>query len=507
MPTDLLIPLATLVLGLVIGLAIAAKFSGQRAQAAADQARAEAQTQLAVLEQQLTQIPKLEAALNQAQDETDKLSAQLSDLRQQHGAAQSTITARDEQIARDTKAVLELTQARETLESQLGELKAQAATLSAELEAERSQGAQKLALLQQAREQLSLQFKELANEILEDKSKRFTEQNQTNIKQLLDPLNLKLTEFKAQVEKSYDQENKDRSALASQVKQLMELNTQLSDDAKNLTSALKGQSKTRGDWGELMLERVLEVSGLRKGHEYTVQESHTREDGSRAQPDVVIHLPEDKHLVVDSKISLTAYLEYAEAEDDKQRAAALKHHLASIKNHIKELSAKNYQALYGLKSLDCVIMFVPIEPAFMLAISGDAALWQDAWNKNVILVSPTTLLFVIRTVAHVWRQEQQNQNAKDIALRGGLLYDKFVNFVDDLEDIGKRLRMARDSYDKARTKLHSGTGNLVRQAELLRDLGVSPKKSLPQDMVEAALESAQELPAGGAMATDETDES
>jgi DNA recombination protein RmuC len=413
MPTELLIPVATLVLGLVIGLAIAARFSAQRAQAAANQARAEAQTQLALLEQQLTLIPKLEAALTQAQAETDRLSAQLSDLRQQLGAAQSTITARDEQLARDAKAVLELTQARESLESQLGGLKAQAATLSAELEAERSQGAEKLALLQQAKEQLSLQFKELANEILEDKSKRFTEQNQTNIKQLLDPLHLKLTEFKAQVEKSYDQENKDRSALASQVKQLMELNTQLSDDAKNLTSALKGQSKTRGDWGELMLERVLEVSGLRKDQEYTVQESHTREAAAgparRGHPPARGQAPGGGLQDLADRLSGIRRGRRRRATGSRFEASPGLHQESHQGALGQELPGPLWLEVPGLRD------HVRAHRARLHArhlrrrrpLAGRLEQERDPGQ-------PTTLLFVIRTVAHVWRQEQQNQNAKDI---------------------------------------------------------------------------------------------
>lgn len=268
----------------------------------------------------------------------------------------------------------------------------------------------------------------------------------------------------------------------------MSLNRQLSDDAHNLTDALKGQSKTRGDWGELILERVLEVSGLRKDHEYTVQVSHTREDGSRVQPDVVIHLPDDRQLVVDSKVSLMAYLKYTEAGDDEQRSIAVKGHLNSIRTHISGLSGKNYQDLYGIKSPDFVIMFIPIEPAFALAISSDIALWQEAWNKNVLIVSPSTLLFVIRTVAHIWRQERQNQNAQEIAERGGRLYDKFKSFVDDLEKVGERIRQTQDSYERARGKLCNGSGNLIRQAEMLKELGVKPKRSIREEILEEALE-------------------
>jgi DNA recombination protein RmuC len=284
------------------------------------------------------------------------------------------------------------------------------------------------------------------------------------------------------------QEGKDRSALAEHVKQLMSLNNQLSKDAHNLTSALKGQAKAQGNWGELILERVLEASGLRKGHEYDVQESHTRADGTRAQPDVVVHLPEERHLIVDAKVSLTAYEEHANAESESQREAALKRHLESVRAHIKELSEKNYQQLYGLKSLDFVLMFIPVEPAFMLAISHDSELWQDAWKKNVLLVSPSTLLFVVRTVAHLWRQEQQNRNAQDIASRGAELYDKLVGFVGDLENLGDKLDQAKRSYDGALNKFAKGRGNVIRQAEMLKELGVKPAKQLPQKLVELSLD-------------------
>ena len=234
------------------------------------------------------------------------------------------------------------------------------------------------------------------------------------------------------------------------------------------------------------MDGAVEASGLRKGEEYDVQESHTRDDGSRAQPDVVIHLPEDRHLVVDAKVSLTAYEDYVTAEDEGERNAAAKRHLDSVRAHIKGLSERNYQDLYGLKSLDFVLMFVPVEPAFMLAVTHDRELFMDAWQKNVLLVSPSTLLFVVRTVAHLWRQEAQNRNAQDIARRGAELYDKLVGFVEDLESVGNRLEQAQKAYHTAHNKLASGRGNVIRQAEMLKQLGVKPGKALPAGMVEAA---------------------
>lgn len=369
-------------------------------------------------------------------------------------------------------------------EQQLNALNAQVATLTMQLTQERNQSNEKLALLQSAREELTHQFKNLANDILEEKSKRFSEQNQQSLCQLLDPLKTKLQEFQGKVEQVYVQEGKDRSALAEQVRQLMELNKTVSQEANNLTKALKGSNKTQGNWGELVLERVLEGSGLRKGEEYDVQESHTLADGRRLQPDVVVHLPDDRHLVIDAKATLVAYEDYANAEDEKHRDAALKRHLDAVRSHIKGLSDKNYQDLYGLKSLDFVLMFIPIEPAFMLAVTHDRDLFMDAWNKNVLLVSPSTLLFVVRTVANLWRQEAQTRNAQDIAKRGAELYDKLAGFVEDMESLGTRLNQAQKDYDGAINKLSTGRGNLIRQAEMLKKLGVKPSKSLPAPMVE-----------------------
>jgi len=352
-----------------------------------------------------------------------------------------------------------------------------------ELRAERQQSAEKLALLTEAREELSNQFKALATDILEEKSKRFTELNQSNIGQLLTPLREKITEFQSKVEEVQKEGIAGRSELREQIGNLRTLNERLSQDATNLVGALKGSSKVQGDWGEFILESLLEASGLRKGHEYRVQESVKREDGSGARLDVVVNLPGGRHLILDSKVSLSDYSDYCNSEEDLAREAALSRHLVSMRAHLKGLSERNYQTLYELQALDFVVMFVPIEPAFMLAISRDSRLWNDAWDRNVLLVSPSTLLFVIRTVAQLWRQEQQTQNVAEIARRGADLYDKFVGFVEDLRTVGTRLTQARQSYDEAFGKLTAGKGNLVRQAELLKKLGVKPKKTLPINLI------------------------
>lgn len=367
--------------------------------------------------------------------------------------------------------------------------KATIAELNTTLDMERAQGQEKLALLNEAREQLSNQFKALANEILDEKSKKFTEQNQTNLSQLLNPLQEKIKAFQAKVEEVYVNEGKDRSALAEQVKMLTQLNNTLSQDTQNLTLALKGDRKAQGNWGEIILDDVLEKAGLLRGQHYERQGSIKSEDGqTHVIPDVVIHLPGERHLVVDSKMTLPDYRAFASADDEDERAAALKRHLASIRAHIKGLSEKNYQALYGLQSLDFVVMFIPLEPAFMLAVTNDRELFQQAWDKNVLLVSPSTLLFVVRTVAYLWRQEGLSRNAKDISNRGAELYDKLVGFVADLQKVGERIQQAQDSYNDARKKFSEGGGNVIRQAEMLKKLGVKPSKALPAQWVEPASE-------------------
>lgn len=401
--------------------------------------------------------------------------------------ARGLAAERDRWLEQSRTLGLQAEQQREALSAQLTQSRTRQATLEAQLAAERGQAAEKIALLQDARESLGLQFKTLANDILEEKSRRFAEQNQASLGSLLDPLRNRLADFQGKVEQFYDAEGKQRSALSQQVSQLMDLNKLLGEEARSLTSALKGSSKAQGNWGELILERVLEASGLRRGFEYHVQQNHTREDGSRAQPDVVIQLPEERTLVVDAKVSLIAYEECVGAETEEARLLAQRRHLASVRAHIDGLSARNYQQLYSLKTLDFVLMFVPIEPAFMLAVAADEQLFMDAWRRNVLLVSPSTLLFVVRTVAHLWRQEQQNRNAQEIARRGADLYDKLAAFVGDLEDIGRSLDKAQKSYGEAFKRLKAGRGNAIAQAERLRDLGVKPTRSLSAQALEGAL--------------------
>ena len=356
----------------------------------------------------------------------------------------------------------------------------------AALDSERKQGLGRIESLNEAKEALTSQFKNLANEILEDKSKRFTEQNVANLDALLKPLQTKLTEFKEQVNTSYGNEARERFALKSEIERLANLNLRMSDETRSLTQALKGDSKVQGNWGELVLESILESSGLRKGEEYLVQDSHTQTDGSRLQPDVVVKLPEGRSLVVDSKVSITAYSRHAEATDPTVSEQELAAHIQSLRQHIQGLSSKNYSSLYGIGSVDFVLMFVPIEPAFLLALKTAPNLYQEALAKNIVLVCPSTLMATLRTVAHLWRQDHQNRNALEIAKQCGTLYDKFVGFVDDLEKLGQRLDQAQTSYHDAFNKLKSGKGNLIRTAEKVRELGVKPSKNLSAPLIESS---------------------
>ena len=358
--------------------------------------------------------------------------------------------------------------------------------LEAELDSERKQGLGRIESLNEAKEALTSQFKNLANEILEDKSKRFTEQNAASLDALLKPLQTKLTEFKEQVNTSYGNEARERFALKSEIERLANLNLKMSDETRSLTQALKGDSKVQGNWGELVLESILESSGLRKGEEYLVQDSHTLTDGSRLQPDVVVKLPEGRSLVVDSKVSITAYARHAQSTDPIVAEQELAAHIQSLRQHIQGLSAKNYSSVYGISSVDFVLMFVPVEPAFLLALKTAPNLYQEALAKNIVLVCPSTLMATLRTVAHLWRQDHQNRNALEIAKQCGNLYDKFVNFVDDLEKLGQRLDQAQTSYHDAFNKLKSGKGNLIRSAEKVRELGVKPSKNLASPLLESA---------------------
>lgn len=410
-----------------------------------------------------------------------------------------------------------------TLEGELSSLRgerdrliADKAGLEAALAGERLAAQEKLDLLNQAQAKLSDAFKALSAEALKSNNQSFLELAKTNLQtfqteargdlmarekaigDLLKPINDQLGQFKESVAKVIEDAGKERSGLKTQVETLFQLNQTISTEAKNLATALKGSNKTQGDWGEMILEQLLEASGIRKGIGFTVQKQYEDEEGKKGKPDVILNLPADRCLVVDSKVSIDAYVAHTAAEDPVVRQAHLKSHIDSIRSHIDGLNKRDYQKLHGLKStLDFVVMFVPVEPAFLLAISHDEKLFMDAWKRNVLLASPSTLLYVLRIVDHLWRQENQARNAGEIADRGGKLYDKLVGFVGEFQRIGKSLDDARKTYGDALGMLSTGQGNLVRQAEMLRELGVRSSKALPGSLIEKSKDEFSSLPATG----------
>ncbi len=391
-------------------------------------------------------------------------------------ALEERLTARDQSLAQAAESEQQLKLQVASLTEAAGKYRERISELETTLDQERRRHEEKLALLSSAREQMTLEFKQLAGEILEDKSRRFTVTNRDSISEILKPLNEKIAQFEKKVEDTYDRESKVRFSLENEIRKLHELNIRISTDADNLTRALKGESKTQGTWGEVILESILDKSGLVKGREYDTQSSYRSESGSRQQPDVIVHLPDNKHVVIDAKVSLKAYEQYCSSDDEAERAQCLRQHIQSVRQHVKGLSEKEYQNLTGLKSLDFVLLFMPVEAAFTSAVQHDDNLFNEAFEKNILLVGPSTLLATLRTIQNIWRTEYQNRNALEIAKRAGLLYDKFVNFVQDLEDIGNRIDATQASYDKAHNKLSSGRGNLISRVEKLKSLGARASK-------------------------------
>lgn len=328
------------------------------------------------------------------------------------------------------------------------------------------------------------QFNNLANKIFEEKSQKFVIQNKESLNVLLQPLQEKIYSFQKKVEETYDSEARQRAGLKQQIETLTNLNKKMSEDAQNLTSALKGETKTQGNWGEMILETILEKSGLRKGVEFNVQESFKTEDGQQRFLDVIINLPGNKHMVIDSKVTLTAYERYISEDDKEKKEKYLKDHILSLRNHIKGLSEKKYQNLYQINSPDFVLMFVAVEPAFALAVQKDNTLFYEAFEKNIVIVSPSTLLATLRTIDNIWRQEKQNKNALDIAKKAGDMYDKFVNFIDDFKRLGNQLGTTQKTYDEAMKKLSTGTGNLVTRSEMLKKMGAKTSKNLSIEVIE-----------------------
>jgi DNA recombination protein RmuC len=337
--------------------------------------------------------------------------------------------------------------------------------------------------LENINKKYTTEFENIANKILEEKTQKFTDQNKSNLDTILTPLRERITEFSEKVEKAYKEENTERITLKAEIKQLVELNKQVSEEANNLAKALKGDSQAQGSWGEYILESVLEKSGLVKDREYFIQESFSTGTNSRVRPDVIVKLPENKNIIIDSKVSLVAYERFVSEHDELAKANHLKEHIQSIKNHIKGLSEKNYQDLHKVGSLDFVLLFVPIESAFALGIQNESKLFTDAFEKNIMLVSPSTLLLALRTIANIWRTEYQNKNAVEIGRLAGAMYDKLVGFTSDMEDIKKSIDKSSENYEKAINKLLQGKGNVMNTAQKIKHLGAKTSKNLPEDFL------------------------
>lgn len=454
-----LIAVLVFVIGLVFGLAGALVLARARAAAAFEQGRTALAPQLAAAEARVTA----------AADHILRLEAEIERSRSEGQAAQAR------------------------LQAELSTTGAALATTKETLEQERKQNEAKLKLLTDAEERLKVQFENLANALLEQKSAKFTQQNAENLKTLLGPLGEKLVEFKKVVEDKYEREAHGRTALQKQVEMLTELNQKISQEANNLTSALKGDNKMQGNWGEQTLERLLEQAGLREGHEFQTQDQQVDTDIDKVRrPDVLIRLPEERLLIIDAKITLTAYERYCNAASDAERDAAAKAHCAAVEAHFKGLAAKHYQTLYAGRSPDFVIMFMPIEPAFILANRTKPELGRLAYDNRVVIVGPSTLLAMLNTVATIWQYERQNKNVLKIAEEAGKLFDAFTAFVKDLQAVGSALDGAHKSYQSALDRLATGRGNLVRRAEQLKSLGAKAQKQLPKELVDKSGEG--ELP-------------
>ncbi|MGA2822021.1 MAG: DNA recombination protein RmuC [Bacteroidales bacterium] len=414
-------------------------------------------------------------------DELEEAKQRAATLYAEKLAGESKIQMLEEQARYSLKIIKEKEEAIVGLNRQVAELGSENKRLIEDL-------LSKQAAIEESEEKLRVAFKNLANEILEEKTQKFTEQNRTKLEEILKPLGEKIREFEKKVDETYDKESKQRFSLEKEIRILAEMNQQISEDAKNLTHALRLDPKKQGNWGELVLDKVLESSGLVKGQEYIREFSTRSDEGDKYRPDVIINLPDNKHIIIDSKVSLNAYSEFVNTEDATEKDKFLKLHLLSIHNHIKLLGEKGYQMLDAFDTPDYVLLFMPIESAFSLALQNDAELFSYAWDRNVVIVSPTTLLATLRTIASIWKHEKQTQNAIEIARQGGLLYDKFVSFLADLEKVGNQLDTVKKSYDEAHKKLSSGSGNLIGKVEKLKELGARTAKSLPKNLLDKAEE-------------------
>ncbi len=427
-------------------------------------------------DRQKVEQEQLTLRLTEQRQALEEQAAQLSALQATHAQATQTIAAQGAQLTRLTQ----LEQHEQTLRQELSQASSERAELKTALRQERQHHQDKLNQLAQARTDMSQQFENLASRIFEEKGKKFQEQNRTSLEHLLNPLKDNLTAFRKKVEETYDRETQDRVRLRTEIEALAKSNQTISAEATNLAQALKGQNQAQGAWGEMILEKVLESSGLERGREYETQFSAKNAEGKAARPDVVVHLPNARDIIIDSKVSLNAYDRYQNAETDTKRAEALKDHIASLDGHIRGLSKKNYQDIENVRSLDYVLLFIPIEGAYSLAVQQRPELMDRALGEKIIIVTPTTLLLALRTVENIWRYERQNKNAEDIARRAAALYDKFAGFTEDLARIQKALTTAQEATEGAVNKLTTGRGNLVSRIEWFRNNGgVTSKKSLP----------------------------
>jgi DNA recombination protein RmuC len=384
--------------------------------------------------------------------------------RELYTEANDRLKKKEEELNRSTESII-------SLNSQLSSVKKEEEALNEKIVAFRDE-IQKLHTLSQE------QFENLANKILEEKTKKFTEQNQLNMNEVINPLRDKIKDFQEKVDKVYNAEAAERNTLKGEIKKLVELNHKISEDANNLATALKGDSKKQGNWGEIILEKVLERSGLEKGREYEVQYSLVDTEGARQQPDVVVFLPDNKHIIVDSKVSLVAYEAYVNAKTDEEKEVNLLKHVVSVKKHIDDLGKKNYQGLQQLNTPDFVLLFMPLESSFSIAIQADNELFNYAWDRKIVIVSPSTLLASLHTIASMWKHEKQNKNVYEIAEESGKLYDKFCGLIEDLITVGKKMSDARLSYEDAMRKIHLGPGNIVKRIENIKKLGAKTTKSL-----------------------------
>ncbi len=414
------------------------------------------------------------AELEQMKVQLDLLIKENSTLDERARMLQSQLGTTTVQVAEKDASILVLSKELSTRNSEYANIRTKLDEQQADVE--------------KLQDKFRIEFKNLANEILEEKTLKFTEQNKIKLDEILKPLGEKIRDFEKKVEETYDKESKQRFSLEREIKNLAELNQQISKEASNLTNALKGQAKTRGNWGEIILESILEKSGLTLDREFFVQQSYTNEHGKRLQPDVIVAYPGERNVVIDSKVSLLAYERYASAETKEEQDLAARDHLLSVRNHIADLSSKNYQDIYALKSLDFVMLFMPIEPAYMLAMQNDPNLWNYAYEKRILLISPTNLIAALRMIANLWRVEYQNKNAMEIARQSGELYDKFTGFLEDLQDIGNKIDNARKAYESSMNKLSTGKGNLIRRVENIKSLGAKAGKEIPRSLLDKAEE-------------------